>query len=120
MWPGRTTGNKGCDQQRLLQQVIYTSQLNLQQRPPHTYKETARQLDIYCNMQKKIFVEHKVNKFYKLCKNNPILEHSASFLLKSSTSVPHKINHHAYSTKHSNVANLSDCKLSPEHHKFLQ
>ena len=112
--------NNAYRKQRLLQQVICTSQLNLQQQSPHTYKETARQLDIYCNMQKKIFVEHKVNKFYNLCKNNPNLEHSASFLLKSSTSVPHKINHHAYSTKHSNVADLSDFKLSHEHHKFLQ
>ena len=105
--------NNTYRKQRLLQQ-------NLQQRSPHTYKETARQLDIYCNIQKKKFVEHKVNKFYNLCKNNPILECSASFLLKSSTSFPHKRNHHSYSTKHSNVANQCDFKLSPEHHKFLQ
>ena len=52
--------------------------------------------------------------------NKPILERSASFLLKSSTSLPHKRNHHAYSINHSNVANLSDSKLSPEHNKFLQ
>ena len=69
--------NNTYRKQRLLQQ-------NLQQRSPHTYKETARQLDIYCNIQKKKIVEHKVNKLYNLCKNNPILERSASFLLKSS------------------------------------
>ena len=28
--------------------------------------------------------------------------------------------HHASATKRSNVANLSDSKLSPEHHKFLR
>ena len=71
-------------------------------------------------MQRKQFVEHKVNKFYNLCRNNTILERSASFLLKSSTSFPQKRNHHAYSTKQSNVANLSDFKLSPEQNKFLQ
>ena len=42
------------------------------------------------------------------------------FPIKSSTSFPHKRNHHEYSSKHSNVANLSDFKLSPEHHKFQQ
>ena len=61
-----------------------------------------------------IFVEHKVKKFYNLCRYNPILERSASFLLKSSTSFPQRRNHHAYSTLQSNVANLSDFKLSPE------
>ena len=57
-------------------------------------------------------MEHKVNTFYSLCKNYPILESSASFLLISSTSYPLKRSHHASSTKHSNVANLSDYKLS--------
>ena len=65
-------------------------------------------------------MEYKVKKFYNLCKNNPILERSPCFLLKSSTSFPQKRNHHAYSTLQSNVANLSDFKLSPEHNKFLQ
>ena len=112
--------NNAYRKQRLLQQDIWTSQQNLQQRSPHTYKETARQLDIYCNIQKKKFMEHKVNKFYNLCKNNPIHKRSASFLLNSSTSFPHKRNHDAYSTKHSNVANQSDIILSPGHHKFPQ
>ena len=106
--------NNAYRKQRLLQQDIWTPQQNLQQRTPHTYKETERHLGIYCNIQKKKFVEHNVNTFFNLCKNNPNVERSASFLLKSSTSVPYKRNHHAYSTKHSNVANLSDfnCHLS--------
>ena len=106
--------------QRLLQQDIWTSQQSIQQRSPHTYKETAGQLDIYCNIQRKKFVEHKVNKFYNLCRNNHILERSASYLLKSSKSFPQNRNRHAYSTKQSNVANPSDFILSPEHNKFLQ
>ena len=65
-------------------------------------------------------MQHKFNKFYSLCRNNPILELSASFLLKSSTSFPLIGNHHAYSTLQSKVANLSDFKLSPEHYKFLR
>ena len=111
----KATINNAYRKQRLLQQDIWTSQQNIQQRSLHSYKEIARQLDIYCNIQRKKFVEHKVNKFYNLCRNNPILERSASFLLKSSTSFPQKRNHHAYSTKQSNVANLSNFKLSPEH-----
>ena len=106
--------------QRLLQQDICMSQQNKQQRSPHTYKETATQLDIYYAIQRKKFVEHKVNKFYNLCRNKDILERSVSFLQKSSTSFPQKRNHQAYSTKLSNVANPSDYKLSPEHNKFLQ
>ena len=82
--------NNAYRKQRLLHQDICSSQQNLQQRSPHTYKETARQLDIYCNIQRKKFVEHKVYKFYLICKNNPFLERSASFLLKSSTSFPPK------------------------------
>ena len=106
--------------QRLLQLDIWTYQQNIQQRSPHTYKETERQLDIYCDIQRKKIVGHKVKKFYNLCRYNPILERSACFLLKSSSSFPQKRNHHAYSTLQSNVANLSDFKLSPEHNKFLQ
>ena len=112
--------NNAYRNQRLLQQDIWTSQHNIQQRSPHTYKETARQLDIYGNIQWKKFAEHKVYKFYNLCRNNPILEPSASFHLKSSTRFPQKRNHHAYSTLQYNVANLSDFKLSPEHYMFLQ
>ena len=55
--------NNAYRKQRLLQLDIWTSQQNLQQRSPHTYKETARQLDIYCDIQRKKFVEHKVSKF---------------------------------------------------------
>ena len=44
--------------------------------------ESTRQLDSYCNMQKKIFMEHKVNKFYNLCKINTFLESSACFFIK--------------------------------------
>ena len=53
--------NNALGKQRLLQQDIYTFQQNLQQRSPHTYKETAIQLDIYCDIQNKKFMEHKVN-----------------------------------------------------------
>ena len=116
----KTAINNAYRKQRLLQLDIWTSQQYLEQRSRHTYKETARQLDIYCNIQGKKFMEHKVNKFYNLSKNNHILESSACFLLHSSTCFPLKRNHHAYSTKHPNVANPSDLKLSPEHHTFLQ
>ena len=54
--------------QRLLQLDILTSQQNLQQRSPHTYKETARQLDIYCIKQRKKFVERNVSNFTILVK----------------------------------------------------
>ena len=82
--------NNAYRKQRLLHQYICTSQQNIQQRSPHTYKETERQLDIYCNIQRKNFVERKVYKFHLICKNNIFLERSASFLLKSSTSFPKK------------------------------
>ena len=60
-------------------------------------------------------MEHKVSKFYILCKNNAIDECSARFLLKCSTCFPLKRNHHASSTKHYYVANQSDFNLLPQH-----
>ena len=45
--------NNAYRKQRLPQQDIWTSQQNIQQRSSHTYKETARQLDIYCDIQRK-------------------------------------------------------------------
>ena len=103
-----TAINDAYRKQRLLEKEINTSRAILQREYPLEYEETADFINKQFERHKEMFFERKMKKFHSLCNQHPILNahcvDKQADLLEAQT----------------NVANLSDYKLSEEHFKLLE
>ena len=99
----KKTINDAYRKQRLLEKEINTSRAILQREYPLEYEESADFINKQFERHKEMFFERKMKKFHRFCNQHPIL---------NSHCVDKQVDLLEAQT---NVANLTDYKLSEEH-----